>query len=1235
MIKKILTFLLTLVFTVSLLPMSEAEAAGDGSIIYVAPYGKDSNSGTIDSPFATLEAAKKQVRKLRQKGKKGIEVVFREGDYHITKSVEFTSADSGKADDSIVYRSYEGEKAVLKGSKLLNPSAFKLVTDAKTISILHEKAVGNLYEIDLTTQGISMDELTYMHKTASPILNKMDFNREFNWLFVDDRMQTVSRFPNGNDFSKFYNGTSNTFKYEDNVADKWVNHDHWWIYAYSAYDFNPTRQRGISVDPDTNTIKTGNTSPSYSNTWSRGWCAYNLIEEIDVPGEYYINWDTGKLYYWPTKDISQSKIELSVIGNPVIKGNGLKNVTFRDLGFAQINDDGVQLFESDNVDFIGCDFYGIGWRALCYNGKKAPKTTQYYSGFYTGYTREPEAVMAVDASYNCDVKSNTFYNIGAHAIQMFGGNIDTLEPSNNVIEDNYIQRTAIVTTWDAIATHGVGNLIQYNNISDNAYHGVRNFGNDSITRYNEIYNVQKEADDSGAIYISGGTVARGHVVEYNYLHDSQVRRPTYNGWLVGIYFDDGQQGNTASHNIIHGTTSSALNSNQSMASTWIGNTAISCGYGLTLTTQGTNDKYYMDTVYGFGTLDDYINTKVHNPKLYYEHYPLFKHYVYTRINPGIHSVANNNVMVDTREDVPGGIRHRNTFYVKYSKTIDDFYDLEGDYSQFVDPENHDWRLKADSPAAIANPEALNENNFDMDLIGMKSEMVFNSETSPFAQLYPYNGQTELSKNDLWLDWEDAFGAGRYDVTIATDEKFENVVYESTVYDSAELVETLENGKTYYWKVTATNESREFGNTWKSTSPAFSFTIKAEEDLEITEATGVLKRARTLVKTMVENDEIGMYVPGTKASLEKMITELEGYINSVDNNINSEKMQELIDASTKALSVEMDSVGKVNKGFLDVSKFFEAEYWNREDVIVSPKGVEYPGGHSNFTVGTNGLERTGGSVIWCFDAKIDAGTQNDYFCMGLNQSSGTPNPSVSNIGYYVCFINGTIEVQNTDGVSQNVLESKPFIIADGKYHNFEIGVLDVGAGNYVIIKIDGETMFEFVDTKSTAYNLPAQLTINVSDLNSTFSIAKYSRTIPSQEEFEKVVKRASDMTAVDINAKFDDYCTNAIILRADSAGVITKNGHKALSSAPVVSDDGKFVVTKEVLTEVLGNVAASPVTTKEGAAMYDIEAIATMNGKSCTYDPNNKILIIDDTGVVQYLNVPTSMNAVIEFFEMFY
>ena len=185
----------------------------------------------------------------------------------------------------------------------------------------------------------------------------------------------------------------------------------------------------------------------------------------------------------------------------------------------------------------------------------------------------------------------------------------------------------------------------------------------------------------------------------------------------------------------------------------------------------------------------------------------------------------------------------------------------------------------------------------------------------------------------------------------------------------------------------------------------------------------------------------------------------------------------------------------------------------------------------------------------------------------------------------------------------------------------------------MIKIDDETLFEFVDTKTTAKNLPAQLTIHAARSDSAIAIRKYTGAFPTAEAFEKTEQRAKDMTAAEVYAKFQDYCSNAVILQGGAFGVLTKEGHKALTSAPVVSG-GKLMVTKEVLTEVLGEVNAAPIIT-DGIPMYDLAAVATACGKICTYDANNRILIIDDTGTVQYLNVPTYMNAVTEFFEAYY
>src|SRR6188508_2312927 len=84
--------------------------------IYVSVSGKDNHPGTIAKPFATLEKARKEVRKILAKEKNiAISVYFRAGDYFFKNSVVFDSLDSGTEDHPVTYSSYNNEAVSFSG----------------------------------------------------------------------------------------------------------------------------------------------------------------------------------------------------------------------------------------------------------------------------------------------------------------------------------------------------------------------------------------------------------------------------------------------------------------------------------------------------------------------------------------------------------------------------------------------------------------------------------------------------------------------------------------------------------------------------------------------------------------------------------------------------------------------------------------------------------------------------------------------------------------------------------------------------------------------------------------------------------------------------------------------------------------------------------------------------------------------------------------------------------------
>ena len=90
---------------------------------YVAPNGNDAWSGKLpdpngantDGPFATFDHARAAVQSLNKTGLNHVTVQFRGGTYELSKTVNFTAADSGSATTEIVYENYPRETPVISG----------------------------------------------------------------------------------------------------------------------------------------------------------------------------------------------------------------------------------------------------------------------------------------------------------------------------------------------------------------------------------------------------------------------------------------------------------------------------------------------------------------------------------------------------------------------------------------------------------------------------------------------------------------------------------------------------------------------------------------------------------------------------------------------------------------------------------------------------------------------------------------------------------------------------------------------------------------------------------------------------------------------------------------------------------------------------------------------------------------------------------------------------------------
>ena len=89
---------------------------------YVAPTGRDENPGTKIKPFATIQRARDETRKVVAKGlKANVNVWIRGGTYTLPDVIVFGPEDSGTDQYSITYQAVPGEEPVISsGVEIVN-----------------------------------------------------------------------------------------------------------------------------------------------------------------------------------------------------------------------------------------------------------------------------------------------------------------------------------------------------------------------------------------------------------------------------------------------------------------------------------------------------------------------------------------------------------------------------------------------------------------------------------------------------------------------------------------------------------------------------------------------------------------------------------------------------------------------------------------------------------------------------------------------------------------------------------------------------------------------------------------------------------------------------------------------------------------------------------------------------------------------------------------------------------
>jgi len=508
------------VLVCAILVLAALPAAHSSVAYHVASDGDDADPGTAAKPFATLEGARDAIRNLKQAEglpTGGVVVEIGAGTYERSSSFELSADDSGADGSPIVYRAAPGAEVRISGGRVIPADAFAAVTSEQALARIDEVARGKVLQADLTALGITeLGNVPVKFRGAATMAE----------LFLDDKRMTLARWPDGEwavvkrvveRGSVPRTGDTGTkpgvFEYDGDRPSRWAKARELWLNGYWCFDWYDETIKVKSVDPEKRQI-TFATPHLYGvdKRPNRRWYAVNLLEELTSPGEYYIDRESGLLYFRPPSELSRARIVVSSLQAPIVQLRGASHVTLQGLIFETTQGTAVAVSGGEDVQVLACTVRNTGQGGISISGGKS---------------------HWVEA---CEI-----HDTGTIALGLGGGDRRTLTPAAHQAINNHIHHFGRRQRTYASGIHisGVGNRAAHNLLHDAPHQAIGLSGNDHILEFNEVHHVTLETDDCGAFYMGRNPSCRGNVIRHNFWH--HLGAPLGHG-NNAVYFDDGDGG---------------------------------------------------------------------------------------------------------------------------------------------------------------------------------------------------------------------------------------------------------------------------------------------------------------------------------------------------------------------------------------------------------------------------------------------------------------------------------------------------------------------------------------------------------------------------------------------------------------------------------------------------------------------------------------------------------------------
>ncbi|MCP4311527.1 MAG: hypothetical protein GY790_09725 [Bacteroidetes bacterium] len=554
-----------------------------GEILYVASDGSDLNAGTLSSPFATITKARNVIREENIQGKsRSYRVILREGTYYLPSTFILSPEDSGKEGKTIVYTNYRDEKVSISGALRL-----------KCQWQLHENGV---YKCSLPEQS----------------------GLKFSQLFVNGKRQVRARYPNGNSLlpdkeAYIFPIKADQWPHEKIYFDprtfsekRWENPRESILHIFPNHHWGNLQYKITGVNYEESSIQFEQRDPQINETYFKmmerpgTWLSDrsnffidNVLEELDVEGEWYFDRNDKQLFYMPhdTIDLETAVVEVPVLKELIsIKGSmedPVKNIRFENIRFTGSSTSYMERYEypslgdwgivrsgavllegvegcaiedcffdaaggnaifinkyAHEVEITGNLFTECGESAVCLVGKSHLNFDKSYQCNYCGaehpwgWEKPSEEIPSA-----CLIHNNLIHDIGVFGKQVAGVFLSLSKEIS--ISHNHIFNTPRAAICFNDGWHG-GHYVEFNDV----HHTVRETGDHGPFNSwgRERFWCERQSHGQGASHPAGDVLADAKqttLIRNNRFADNK-------GW--GIDLDDGSSNYHVYNNLCIGVS---------------------------------------------------------------------------------------------------------------------------------------------------------------------------------------------------------------------------------------------------------------------------------------------------------------------------------------------------------------------------------------------------------------------------------------------------------------------------------------------------------------------------------------------------------------------------------------------------------------------------------------------------------------------------------------------------------